>query len=413
MYDNGRTPPEGSHRKEGNFMRNSKGCWLQCAVAALALFCTLGLNINVFSVYLPYLTKLLELTPSQSSGYLLVRNIVTLGGVYLAKFYYEKLNIRVGLCLTMVMAIGALYLCSIVTGFYGLCGVAVLSGLCYGLGGMYPTAILIHRWLPRHEGVAMGICAASTGFALTIGAPILTDLIERFSLVRAMRLEMIFLAVCLGICFLVIRNYPPGELHYDPIRKKTSHRHKLNISWMFLAVMCMGTMGGAFTHLTIHYTTEGIDPYKISLIISVFGLVLTVSKFLLGIFLDLWGAYRTNWLFFFCAIAGCGLFSLGSMIGFAPAMVGSVLYGIGDAIPTVGITSYARDLSRPEDYASTQQQYQSANMMGSLLSTLISGPIAAASGNYRLFYIAIATLVVFAMVVTQITYAKKRNPRYR
>lgn len=390
-------------------MRNPKGCWLQCAVAALALFCTLGLNINVFSVYLPYLTKLLELTPSQSSGYLLVRSLVTLGGVYLAKFYYEKLNIRVGFCLTMVMTIAALYLCSIVTGFYGLCGVAVLSGLAYGLGGMYPTAILIHRWIPHHEGVAMGICAASTGFALTIGAPILTDLIERFSLVRAMYLEMGFLAVCLVVCALVMRNYPPGELHYDPVRKKTSHRHKLHISWMFLAVLGLGTLSGAFSHLTIHYTAEGFDPYQISLIISVFGLVLTVSKFLLGIFLDLWGAYRSNWLFFFCAIIGCVLFSLGNMVGFTPAMIGCVLYGIGDALPTVGITAYARDLSRPEDYASTQQQYQSACMLGGLLTSLISGPIASTTGNYRVFYLLLVAMTVFSAVVTQATYRKKQR----
>ena len=205
-------------------MRNHKGCWWQCAAAALTLFCTLGLNINVFSVYLPYLTKLLELTPAQSSGYILVRNLFSVAGVYLARYYYEKLNIRLGLALTMVLSISALFLCTIATGFYGLCAAAVISGLCYGLGGMYPTAILIHRWIPRYEGVAMGICAASTGFALTIGAPIVTGLVERFSLVKAMYFEIGFLVLCLLISFLVIRNYPPGELHYDPVRKKTSHR---------------------------------------------------------------------------------------------------------------------------------------------------------------------------------------------
>lgn len=390
-------------------MRNHKGCWLQCAAAALTLFCTLGLNINVFSVYLPYLTKVLELAPAQSSGYLMVRNIFSVTGVYLAKFYYEKLNIRTGLSLTMLMAIAALYLCSIATGFYGLCGAAVLSGLCYGLGGMYPTAILIHRWLPRQEGIAMGICAASTGFALTIGAPIVTGLIERFSLVKAMYMEIGFLVLCLVAGFLVIRNYPPGELHYDPVKKHTGHRHKLHISWMFLAILCLGTMGGAFSHLTIHYSTEGFAPYKISLIISVFGLVLTASKLLLGVFLDLLGAFRTNWLFFACAFVGILLFSMGNMVGFAPAMTGAILYGIGDALPTVGITAYARDLSRPEDYANTQQQYQTANMLGALLCTLISGPIASVTGNYRAFYLVIVALVTFSAVVIQITYAKKQR----
>ena len=100
--------------------------------------------------------------------------------------------------------------------------------------------------------------------------------------------------------------------------------------------------------------------------------------------------------------------SMGNLVGFAPVMVASVLYGIGDAIPTVGITAYARDLSRPEDYAATQQQYQTANMMGSLLCTLISAPMAAASGNYRGFYLVIVLLILFAAVVTQITYRRKQ-----
>ena len=390
-------------------MRNHKGCWLQCAAAALTLFCTLGLNINVFSVYLPYLTKLLELTPAQSSGYLLVRNLFSVTGVYLAKYYYEKLNIRIGLALTMLLSITALFLCTIATGFYGLCAAAVVSGLCYGLGGMYPTAILIHRWIPRHEGIAMGICAASTGFALTIGAPIVTGLVERFSLAKAMYFEIGFLVLCLLISFLVIRNYPPGVLHYDPVRKQTAHRHGIRISWMFLAILAVGTMGGAFSHLTIHYSTEGFAPYKISLIVSIFGLVLTGAKLLLGVFLDFWGAYRTNWVFFTFSIVGIVLFSLGNMVGFVPVILASVFYGIGDSIPTVGITSYARDLSRPEEYASTQQQFQTANLMGSLLSSLISTPLAAITGNYRLFYLVIAAFVVFSMVIIQRTYAKKQR----
>jgi hypothetical protein len=32
---------------------NPKGCWRECAAATLALFCTIGLNINAFSVYIP------------------------------------------------------------------------------------------------------------------------------------------------------------------------------------------------------------------------------------------------------------------------------------------------------------------------------------------------------------------------
>ena len=91
-------------------MKNPKGCWLQCTAAALALFCTIGLNINAFSVYIPYLTQLLELNPAQCSGFLMARNLCSVTGVFLAKPFYDKLNIRLGYTLSLVLCILSLFL---------------------------------------------------------------------------------------------------------------------------------------------------------------------------------------------------------------------------------------------------------------------------------------------------------------
>lgn len=120
-------------------MRNPKGCWWQCAVAALALFCTIGLNINIFSVYLPYLTKILELTHNQSSNLLTIRSILTLCTVYAAKYYYEKLDIKWGYTLAMLLAVVSIWLYSRAGSFGVLCIAAIISGISYGLGGMYPV----------------------------------------------------------------------------------------------------------------------------------------------------------------------------------------------------------------------------------------------------------------------------------
>lgn len=393
-------------------MKNPKGCWLECTAAALALFCTIGLNINAFSVYLPYLTKLLALNPAQSSGILMVRNLCSVCGVFLAKRYYEKLNIRIGYSLILCATIAALFFYSTAKSFPVACAGAAVSGLCYGLGGMYPVSILIHRWFPRHESLAMGICAAATGLAITVAAPILTRLVENRSMVSAMRLEMIFLALCAVICFSLFRNYPEGGIHFDPLIRHGSAQaktKKTGISWMFVALVGLGTLGGAFSCLAIHYTTEGFDPYRVSTIVSVVGLVLTVAKFLLGELLDIWGAYRTNWVFLTLAIASCVIFSLGASVGYVPALIGAVLYGVGDSVCTVGVTAYARDLSNPETFAATQQQYQTANLLGGLLYALLSGFTATLTGNYRAFYLVVTVLVVFAAVVIQSTYAKKNR----
>ena len=174
-------------------LRNPKGCWLECAAAALALFCALGLNINAFSIYIPYLTDTLQLSHSQSAGFIVLRNLFAAGGAYFAKSFYQKLEIRVGYPLTVLLCPLSLLLCAHAAGFPALCLAAALSGLCYGLGGMYPVAILLHRWFPRHESLATGICAASSGLAATIGAPVLTRLVEVYSLRTAMYLEILFL----------------------------------------------------------------------------------------------------------------------------------------------------------------------------------------------------------------------------
>ena len=385
-------------------MRNPKGCWMICIAAALAMFCTLGLNINAFSVYIPYLTKYLQLSPAQNSGFLVVRNLFSVTGVYLAKYYYERLNIKLGFSLILIVNAVGVFLYSSANSFVGLCAAASVSGLCYGLGGMYPVAILIHRWFPVHEGVAMGICSAATGLALTIFSPILTALTEEYSMRFAMYFEIAFLVLCLFICIVLLKNYPDQGLHYE--KKTHAKRQPVKIGWMFFAVIALGTMGGGFSYLTVHYSTEGFDPFQVSAFISVFGITLTIAKFLLGVLLDVWGSYRTNWLFLALAVLSCSIFSLGANAGYPVALFAACIFGIGDAVPTVGVSAYARDLSTPENFPAVQQQYQTAIMLGGLLCMPIPGIIATVSGNYRGFYIMITLLTVFAAIVIQSTYAK-------
>lgn len=385
-------------------MHNPKGCWRVCAAAALALFCTVGLNANTFSVYLPYLTKLFDLTAAQSSGFMTVRSLFSLSGVYLAKRYYEKLDIRVGYSLAMLLSVLSLFLCTRATGIMGLYAAGAVCGLCYGIGGMYPVAILIYRWFPVHGSLAMGLCAAGTGLAITVGAPVVTALIENQSMQFAMYCEMGFLLLCTILCFALLRNDPGTEPHHTPNQKTT--RHPMRLSWLFFAIVAIGIMNGSFSYLTIHYTTEGFDPYRVSTVISVIGVCLVGAKFLLGELLDLWGGYRSNWLFLPAAAISCILFSLGGVAGYAPALIAACLYGVGDSVATVGISVYARDLSKPETFAATQQQFQVASQLGSLVCTLIPGFLATATGNYRSFYGIITVLVLFATFVIQHAYKK-------
>lgn len=386
-------------------MHNPRGCWRECAAAALALFCCIGLNINAFSVSIPYLTKLLELSYSQSSNFIMVRSLFAFGSMFFVKFYYDKLEIRLGYTLAIVLAALASLLYACAGSFIGLCIAAAVSGLASGLGGMYPAAILIHRWFPCHEGLAMGICAASTGFAIIVGAPIVTALTESFSARHPLIWETGLFLICAVVCFLLIRNFPKGVLHHKIERH--AKRQPLRLSWMFFAVLALGAMGNTgYSHLAMHYTTEGFAPYQVSSIVSAVGLCLVIGKFVLGEVIDLWGTYRSSWLFLSVVTVGCFMCGIGGTAGYVPAMLSACVFGFGDSITTVGLTAYAKDLSTPEEYATTQQQYQMAFMLGGLLSGSLPGLIADYTTSYRGFYIFIAVLTIFATTVIQRQYIK-------
>lgn len=391
-------------------MHNPKGCWRECIAATLALFCTTGMNVNAFAVFIPYLRDMLALTYTQSSNFIMVRSLFAFGSMFVIRRFYDKLEIRLGFTLSMGLAALAAFAYSLAGNYLGLCGAAAISGLAYGLGGMYPAAILIHRWFPTHDGLAMGICAAGTGLAVTLGAPVFTALAEAFGVRLSLRYIMAFLLVSTVICFFLIHNFPDYAPHLQARTKSQTKRQPLRINAMFLAVVCIGVFGiSGYSCLSMHFTTEGFSPYQVSTIVSAVGLSLTIGKFVLGELFDLWGALRTNWIFFAISILGCCLFSLGGMGGFALALLAACLFGAGDSVGTVGLTVYAKDLSTPETFAATQQQYQMAFMLGGLLSGPLPGLLATATGSYRSFYLLIAALLVICTWVIQAQYLKRKK----
>ena len=128
---------------------------------------------------------------------------------------------------------------------------------------------------------------------------------------------------------------------------------------------------------------------------------------MMGEVLDLWGAIKTNWLFFSMAILGAILFTFGNTIGFIPSVIAACLFGAGDSVATVGLTAYAKDLSTLEDYAATQQQYQLGFKLGGLLSGSVPGLIANYTGTYRGVYLLVAVVTVISTVVIQRSYLRR------
>ena len=386
-------------------MKNPRGAWRMCLAAILSLFCIVGLTINAFSVYQPYLQVQCALTNTQAANYIVVRSLFAFASLFLVGKFYDKLEIRLGLTLALVLAAASFAMYALAQNFWQLCLCAAVAGLAFGLGGMYPASLLIHRWFPSHSAVALGICSAGSGLAAIVGAPVITALAEQHSVQTALLAEAAVLLAGAAACFLLIRNWPKDAVRPQEQARQTGVR--IRITWMFVAVIAIGVLGNTgFQYQTMHYAARGFSPYEISILVSALGTALMASKFLFGEAVDRWGAYRSNWLFFGATILGSALCCVSGGYGLA---LGSVLfYGLGLAFGTVGLTVYAQDLTCPEEFADTVRQYQIAYLLGALLFGSVPGLLADWTGSYTAFYALLTALAVFAMLVVQMNYKKKQ-----
>lgn len=387
-------------------MKNPRGAWRMLAGAVLLQFAVVGLTINAFSVYLPYLLELCGLTNTQNANVIMVRSAAALVMLLLVGKIYEKLELRLGITLSVGLAAGALLLYSVAGSFWQLALAAFVAGLAYGLGGMYAVSMLIHRWFRFHEPLALGICTATTGLATVIGAPVTTALIEFGSVQAALRLEAGFLALCGLGCWVLIRNWPAdGARSANPSKSSV---HRLRITSMHLAAFLIGVLGNtAFQFLAMHFSTEGFAAFQVSALVSVAGLSLMASKFFFGETVDHWGAYRSNWLFF--GVSGLGAAFCCMVSSFAGAVLAVALYGLGLAFATVGLTVYAEDLAEPAAFSGMVRQFQICYLLGGMLSGPVPGVLADWSGSYVPFYLLATAVCLVAMAIIQWNYRRKRR----
>ena len=385
-------------------MHNPKGSWRMCLAATVSLFCIVGLTINAFSVYQPYLQARCALSNTQAANYIVVRSLFAFASLFLVGKFYDKLDIRLGLTTALVLSAASFALYAWAEQFWQLCLAAAVAGLAFGLGGMYPASLLISRWFHTHSALALGICSAGSGLAAIVGAPVITALAENYSVQTALLTEAAVLLVGAAACFFLIQNWPRDAVRTE--KQTQSGGISVRVTWMFAAVVAIGVLGNTgFQYLTMHFTARDFTPYQVSVLVSVLGTALMASKFLFGEAVDRWGAYRSNWMFFGSTILGCVLCCVAG--GYGLAMGAVLLYGLGLAFGTVGLTVYAKDLSSPEEFADIVRQNQIAYLLGALLFGSVPGLLADWTGSYTAFYGLLTVLAVFAMVVVQRSYHKK------
>lgn len=392
--------------------------WAVCIACLFLFLCNMGLCSNILTIYLPFIEDR-GIPDSMGSAILSVRCAFSFLTTFFVGIYYQKFSLRRGILLcSTVGVLFPLVFCAAVNApaLYYLG--AALAGIAYGAGCIYPVSLLLNNWFHARRGLAIGISAAGSGIATMLFSPLLSSVAERHSLSAAFLLHASFMAVAAVAVYLVVRDtpeemglHPYGETAQQAEEEKVQPafappRHML---WMLALMMLLtGGAGLAFSgHLAVLMRTEGYAPAFAASMVSLFGMVLVVSKLFTGAIADRIGPKRCSILLFSVFILGC-FFVLGmdgSETVWCIALAAAL--GIGSPIFNVGPPLWAGDLSSREHYAKTLKWMQIFYNLGGIIFTVVPGIIADHTHEYKSAFLLFAAMMVAALTILLWAYRRR------
>lgn len=413
-----------------------------CACCFLLLFTNVGLASTSFSVYQPYLVELPGVGHSGGSIIISIRTFISLIAMFFVARYYDKLDCRKGVAFaSFCIGVGFVLYALNTSSYVGLCIGSVFTGLGYGLGGMVASTMLIGRWFKDHVATAAGIAAVGSGVAAVVVPPVVVALESTLSLSSAFAAEGVLAIVDALLLYALLRNKPEdiGLTPYvDPKlsqtseegseslqsglgkngqdatkrsakREKPKKRSQARISRnlppkmvpvVFVAMVFVGSVSvGGSNYLAVLFTSEGFTTEYAAMLVSISGACLMVSKLFTGVIFDKIGTAKGSLLFFAIFIAGIVMLCLSDMGNHNLALFAVLLYGIGLALGTVGISIWSIELAPRGQQVKTIKNFQIAYALGGFIFTFLPGFIMEATGTYLVSYVMLLIMVVLAAVI--------------
>lgn len=391
--------------------------WVICLCGLWLFVCNMGLCSNILSVYLPFIEGT-GLSDSMGSAILSIRCLSSFAATFVVELYYRKLSLRRGIFIASLFGAASAAVYSMGGRAFVYYTGAVLGGICYGLGAIYPTALLLSRWFHARRGLAIGISSAGSGVSIMIFSPVVSALVLKYSLRTAFLLQAGFMLLSAVCVFLLLRD-DPAQKGLDPYGEGGESGVKVRnqegparlpalVLWMLaLMMLLVGGAGQAFSgHLSVLARSCGYSVRAAATVVSLQGMVLVCSKLLSGGMADRFGPKRCTTLLIAIFILGCVLVQLMNGVSLFWCFVPPCLMGFGASVYNVGPPLWAGDLSDKAGYPKLLKWLQIFYNLGGILFSAVPGIIADHTGEYKSSYVLIACMMALALTILRWSYWK-------
>lgn len=401
-------------------MRRPHYAWVVCLGGGLSLFTIIGLGINIFSVYQPYIIELNGFTNAQGSLITTIRSLFSLVAMLTVNQLCSRFGLRAIMTGGMLLLSASCVCFGMAEHFLIYCVAAALTGLAYGYGGMIPLSLVIGHWFRDRRGFALGLAAAGSGVSTIFAPSIVTRLIENRGMRTAFLLEA---AVILGLAVLVwiLVRSSPEDLKLEPyylegktavdecVPTRRAPRGMTRVLWgtVLVAGFLIGGPGGpGFSHLTVLYTTSGYDSMVVADILAYLGFTLCVGKIICGQVYDVLGGWWANFYIFGIYAVGFSLCCLAPLGGSVLPFLAMTAFGMGVPISAIPFAVWAGDLFGDDGYEGAVRSLTVAYALGSLVFGPAPGVLADWFKSYVPAYALFALILVVSMLIVQYAYYK-------
>lgn len=397
--------------------RSPHYAWVICLCGLWMFVVNMGLCSNILSVYLPFIEGT-GLSDSMGSAILSIRCLSSFAVTFVVERYYRTLSLRRGILLASLIGAASAAVYSIGGSAFVYYTGAALGGVCYGLGAIYPTALLLSRWFHTHRGLAIGISSAGSGVSIMIFSPVVSALVLRYSLRTTFLLQGGFMLASALVVFLLLRDdpaqkglapYGEGGENGTKARSQEGPAQLPNLVLWMLALMMLlvGGAGQAFSgHLSVLTRSCGYSVRAAATVVSLQGMVLVGSKLLSGGVADKFGPKRCTTMLMIIFVLGCVLVQLMNGVSLFWCFAPVCLMGFGASVYNVGPPLWAGDLSDTEGYPKLLKWLQIFYNLGGILFSAVPGIIADHTGEYKSSYVLIAGMMLLALAILRWSYWK-------
>lgn len=408
-------------------MRRIPYAWLICAGGTIMLFTSIGLGVNVFSVFHPHLMEYAGLTNTQASFITTTRSLFMLLGMMSAGGLAEKIGLRRMCTLSMLMLTVACTLFAFSDSLLVYCGAGALIGLSYCWGGVIPSTLLVNQWFRDRQALALGIISAGTGLATILAPTPITWIIETYSLSTAFLAQGGFVALLAALVWVVVRDRPE-ELGMEPYCSgvnsgaavyQRSAPHDVTPARWALVLAAAFLIGGptslGISHFGVLYSTEHYSSAVVAGLVSCMGLCLMVGKIIYGQLVDRLGGHLSNFISYGLVFIGYGLCCLAPNGNEGLAYTAMIFVGFGMPISNLAPAIWSKDLMSGPNFSKSLKWCQTTYALSIFLMGPLPGILADATGSYVLPYFIFLLMLVLSLVlvswVYQVTGAGRKPTR--